>query len=259
MLGKYRIARLIGSGGFAQVYAAHDTVEGIEVALKIPHARFLDEELLNMFRKEVRLVAKLEHPGIIGIKNASIIDGQFVVASLLGTESLGERLRRRISVVRSLHLIEQMIEGLAYAHESGLIHCDIKPENFILFGSERIRLTDFGIAKVATQTVEGSGSGTIGRMAPEQAMGRPTTRSDVFSLGLIMYRMLAGEWPEYPFFWPPPKAINLRRKHVHPDMIALIRKSISLRPRDRFADATRMYDAFSKIYAKTLRNLDRQR
>ena len=89
-------------------------------------------------------------------------------------------------------------------------------------------------------------------------MGRPNKRSDVFSLGLIMYRMLSGEWPEYPFDWPPPGAQNLRRKRVHPDLIQMIRKAISPRPRDRFADAVQMEERYEEIYKTALRNLKRK-
>lgn len=88
-------------------------------------------------------------------------------------------------------------------------------------------------------------------------MGRPNKRSDVFSLGLIMYRMLAGKWPEYPFDWPPPGAANLRRKRVHPSLILMIRKSIASRPRDRFADAVQMESLYQEVYPVALRNLKR--
>ncbi len=122
-----------------------------------------------------------------------------------------------------------------------------------------MRLTDFGIAKVSVATIEGSGTGTVGHMAPEQAMGKPTKRSDVFSLGLILYRMLAGYWPDYPFDWPPPGAVNLRRKRVHPDMINFVRKAISADPRKRFLDAVKMEAQFESLYPKALRHLNQRR
>jgi serine/threonine-protein kinase len=96
-------------------------------------------------------------------------------------------------------------------------------------------------------------------MAPEQAMGRPSTRSDVFSLGLILYRMLSGRWPVYPFKWPPPGALRLRRKRVHPDIIRLLKKSMSHNPRDRFADAARMSAAWQAAMPQALRLLRRRR
>ncbi len=244
--------------GFATVFAATDTIEGIKVAIKVPHEHYVSDELLDVFRQEVRLAAKLDHPHVLALKDASIIDGRFVVVTLLGNQTLDDRLRKRLSTVKALEYAEQMISAVSYAHEFGLIHCDIKPDNFILFDDDHLRLADFGIAKVSRKTIEGSGTGTIGHMSLEQAMGRPSMRSDVFSLGLIIYRMLAGFWPEYPFDWPPPGAASLRRKSIHPDMIALIRKSISPRPRDRFSNAIRMEEQFELVYPKTLRHLRRK-
>ena len=259
MLGKYRIKKLIGAGGFAYVYAANDTIEGIDVALKIPLGQYIDQEMLDLFKQEVRLVAKLDHPNILPIKNADFIEDRFVVVTRLGDETLESRLGRRISVEKCLSLFEQMIGAVAAAHECNVLHCDIKPDNFILFGGDRVMLTDFGIAKVSRLTFQGSGTGTVGHMAPEQAMGRPNKRSDVFALGLIMYRMLSGAWPEYPFEWPLPGASNLRKKFVHPDLIRFIRKSLSARPSARFVDAVQMEEKYEEVYEVALRNLKRKR
>jgi serine/threonine-protein kinase len=122
-----------------------------------------------------------------------------------------------------------MISAVSYAHECGLIHCDIKPDNFILFSGDHLRLGDFGIAKVSRKTIDGSGTGTVGHMSLEQAMGKPSARSDVFSLGLIIYRMLTGQWPQYPFIWPPPGA------------------------------ATKMKELFDATYPKAIRHLRRKK
>ena len=256
-IGKYKIGKLIANGGFGRVYSATDTIEGIQVALKIPFDEYVDDEMLALFRQEVRLVAQLDHPGILPVKNADFIDDRFVIVTKLGLETLESRMTRRMSVLKALDYIEQMIGAVSCAHDSNILHCDIKPENFILFDNDVLRLTDFGIAKVSRMTVAGSGSGTVGHMAPEQAMGRPNKRSDVFSLGLIMYRMLAGQWPEYPFDWPPPGAINLRRKRIHPDLINMIRKAIAARPRDRFLDAVHIEEQYEKVYATAVHNLKR--
>jgi serine/threonine protein kinase len=258
MLGKYRIGKLIATGGFARVYSATDTIEGIPVALKIPFEEHVDDELLELFRQEVRLVAKLDHPNILTVKNADFIGDRFVVVTRLGIESLDCRLGRRMSTEKAINFLDQMISAVACAHEANIVHCDIKPENFILLDGDHLALTDFGIAKVARMTIAGSGTGTVGYMAPEQAMGRPNKRSDVFSLGLIMYRMLAGEWPFYPFDWPPPGAINLRRKRVHPRLIEVIRKSIQPRPNNRFADAEKLEQRFAEVYPLALRNLKKR-
>ena len=254
-IGKYRVERQIGSGGFARVFAALDTIEGTKVALKIPYDQHVDEEMLELFRQEVRLVAKLDHPNILPLRNADIIEGRFIVASRLGRETLGDRMQRRSSVEKTLYFAEQMIAAVAYAHDCGIIHCDIKPENFILFDDDTLRLADFGIAKVSRMTIMASGTGTVGHMATEQAMGKPSMRSDVFSLGLIIYRMLSGAWPEYPFAWPPPKANNLRTKRVHPEMIDLIKKAIAPLPRNRFANAIKLETEFERVYPIALRHL----
>ena len=257
-LGKYRIERKLASGGFGSVFQAMDTIEGIRVALKIPHARIISEPVLNDFRKEVRMTAKLEHTNILPLKNASFIDGHFVIVTPLGEETLADRLRRRMSLTTALDLFTQMLEAVAYAHRQRIIHCDIKPENFILFPGGRVRLTDFGIAKVAQKTVAASGSGTVGYMAPEQAMGRPSLRSDVFALGLILHRMLTGVLPEWPYRWPLPGYQKLRRR-VHPDMIVFLQRALDTHPRKRFRDADQMLRAFRPARAKTLRRAAGQR
>ena len=114
-LGKYKIERQIGSGGFAQVYAAMDTIEGVRVALKVPFDHLVDDEMLELFRQEVRMVARLDHPNILPLKNADVIDDRFVVATLLGRETLDDRLARRISVEKAFLFAEQMIAAVSYA------------------------------------------------------------------------------------------------------------------------------------------------
>ncbi|MBN1442932.1 MAG: protein kinase, partial [Planctomycetes bacterium] len=115
-LGKYRIEGLLARGGFAEVYRAVDTIEGMRVALKIPFSHLVDKELISSFRKEVRITAKLDHPNVLPIKNAAFIDDHFVVASPLGERTLASRLKSRMSARLALELAEQMIEALAVAH-----------------------------------------------------------------------------------------------------------------------------------------------
>jgi serine/threonine-protein kinase len=257
-LGKYRIERRLASGGFAAVYEATDTIEGIKVALKIPHQETVNPVMLELFRREVRLIARLDHPNILPLKDASFIDGRFVIVFPLGERTLSDRLRSRISVEKALDFGEQLLEGVAYAHRHRIIHCDIKPENIILFPGDRLRLTDFGIAKIAQRTVRGSGTGTVGYMAPEQAMGRPSAGSDVFSAGVILYRMLTGFWPEWPFQWPFAGAIMLRRK-AHPDLSDLIRKALEIDPKRRFVDAEQMLRVFRPAARRTVRLAEERR
>ncbi len=241
-LGKYRIDGKLGYGGFAVVYQATDTIEGSRVALKIPYDHLITDSVLEDFRREVRLAAQLDHPNILPLKNADFIEGRFVITYPLGDRTLADRLQSRLSLNLALDFAEQMLAGAAYAHEHRIIHCDIKPENMILFSDNRLMLTDFGIAKVALRTIRASGSGTLGYCAPEQAMGQPSFRSDVFALGLIQYRMLTGHLPEWPFRWPPPGYGRLKTR-VPADLVELLRRSIEINPRQRFADAGAMLGA----------------
>jgi len=251
-LGKYRIQRRVCGGPFADVYAAVDTIEGVQVALKIPHARLMTKEFLEDFRKEVRLMARLDHANILPLKDASFIGSHFVIAFPLGQQTLADRMRYRLSLRTILDYADQMLQAVAHAHANRIIHCDIKPENLILFAGGQLRLTDFGIAKVAHRTVQASGSGTVGYVAPEQAMGRPSFRSDVFSLGLVFYQMLAGQLPEWPYDWPPPGFARLRGR-VHPDLIHVIRRAMEVDPRRRFGDAVQMLSALRRVKPRALR------
>lgn len=251
-LGKYRIEKRLGEGGFATVFKAMDTIEGIHVALKIPHDRHVTEEVLADFRHEVRLAARLDHPHILRLKNAEFISGHFVITFPLGERTLAERLSSRMSLSTILDYAEQMLEAVSHAHKHRVIHCDVKPENLILFDDNTLRLTDFGIAKVALRTIRASGSGTVGYIAPEQAMGQPSFRSDVFSMGLVLYRMLTGSLPEWPFEWPPPGFERLRGR-IHSDLVAVIRRAIEIDPRIRYHDAGQMLKAFQRVKARALR------
>jgi eukaryotic-like serine/threonine-protein kinase len=252
-LGKYRIRRRLAAGGFAAVFEAHDTIEGTAVALKVPLGKNVRPEVMADFRKEARLAAKLEHPNVLQLKNADTIDGIFVIAYPLGIESLHERLSRRISVRLILEFAEQLLSALAHAHEHRVIHCDVKPENLIVFEDDRLRLTDFGIAKVAQRTIDASASGTVGYMAPEQAMGRPSVKSDVFSAGLVIYRLLTGSLPQWPFEWPLPGHARLRK--VAPELEPILRKALSIDARKRFRDAEHMLSEFRTAKKKVLRRL----
>ncbi len=260
VLGKYRIRRRIGAGGFATVYEAYDTIEGIPIALKVPNLDQLDKESLNAIHREVRITARLDHENILPLRNAMMIDGHFVIATPLGEQTLTDRLHYRLGPRTALSYTEQLVDALAYAHDVRVIHCDIKPDNVILFPEGHVRLADFGIAKVAlrTRTIMGSGQGTVGYIAPEQAMGKPSFRSDVFSMGLLIYRMFAGELPAWPFDWPLPGAERLRRT-VSRDFIGFLRRAIEVRERKRFRDGVQMQRAFEAVAPKALRSTIRSK
>jgi serine/threonine-protein kinase len=246
-LGKYRLQARLGEGGFATVYAATDTIEDRRVAIKIPDPRYVsDTQSLEDLQREVRIIAKLNHPSILSLKDARFIDGHFVMVFPLGKETLSERLCRRMARATTVEYIMQMTDAVAYAHEKRVLHRDIKPENFILFPGREIQLSDFGLARIEKRGHAVSGSGTLGYMAPEQAMGHPTYRSDVFSLGLVIYRMLSGELPSYPFQGPLP-GFNKLRRGLSKDFVALIRKAIEPLPSRRFRNALAMNNAMKRI------------
>jgi serine/threonine protein kinase len=249
-LGKYRLKRRVARGGFGDVFEAYDTIEGISVAVKVPLG-IVNREHLEDFRREVRITAKLDHPNILPLKNADFIDGVFAIVQPLGQRSLDERLSSRMNLVTKLDYIDQMLAGLSYAHEHGIIHCDVKPDNLILFADGRLRLADFGIAKFARKTIVGSASGSVGYMAPEQAMGQPSARSDVFAAGLVIHQLLTGKLPAWPFEWPVDGWERLKRQH--PDLREFVRRSLEVEARRRYADAAQMYRAFKRLKPKAIR------
>lgn len=249
-IGKYRILGRIASGPLATVYRAYDTIQKIKVALKIPKVdnNSGPEEFLH----EVRVATKLKHPNILSVLNASYIDDKFVIAMELGEESLADRIERRTSTSRALDLAGQGLAALACAHEHKIIHCDIKPENFILFPGNQLKLADFGFAKISLRTLKASGSGTIDYIAPEQAMGRPKFQSDVFSMGLVLYRMFSGMLPEWPFDWPAAGHDKLNAR-VRPELIDILRKAIQLDPGKRYRDAVQMHADFERLQSHARR------
>jgi serine/threonine-protein kinase len=257
-IGKYKLKSRLANGPYATVFRALDTLEGIHVALKIPHKGLVTKESLDDFSREVRLAAKLDHPNILRLKSADFIDGHLVIALPLGDESLEERLARRLSLRSALDLGEQLLRAVAFAHEQHVIHCDVKPDNLLLFPDGRLRLTDFGISKVAHRTISASGAGTVGYMAPEQAMGRPSRRSDVFAVGLVLWQMFSGRLPEWPFEWPLAGYARLRLI-LHPDMIALLKRSVDMKPGRRFEDGGQMLAAYLRSKPKVLRHYMRTR
>ena len=245
-LGKYRIERRIAKGPVAAVYQAFDSIHSIRVALKIPHASAMDEFFLADFKREARLAPKLEHPNIIPIRDASFIEGHFVIAMPLGERSLGDRMRRRLATGTALHFADQALAAVAHAHHNKVIHCDIKPDNFVIFPGDKLKLGDFAFSKIAQRTVKASGSGTIGYMAPEQAVGRPMFQSDVFSLGLLIYELFSGHLHEWPYDWPPQQIERVRRK-LKPSLVDWLRKATQVRPDDRYKDAVSMYREFKRL------------
>jgi len=245
-VGKYKILGRIASGPLADVYRAYDTIQKRRVALKIP--KISDNSGFEECLHEVQVATRLKHPNILSVLDASYIDSHFVIAMELGDESLADRIERRTSTARAIDLGSQALAALAHAHEKKIIHCDIKPENFILFSGNRLKLADFGFAKLSLRTLKASGSGTIDYIAPEQAMGRPKFQSDVFSMGLVLYRLFSGKLPEWPFNWPMVGHERLAAR-VRPEVVAMLQKAIQLDPAKRFRNAVQMQVEFERAHS----------
>jgi len=253
-LGKYRLEKRLGTGGFGEVWKAKDCVEGIWVALKIPQSGVDSERDNQALLREVRLIAQLRHPHIMPVKNADIINGYTVLATQLSVGTLAD-CSKPMSVRRIVSIIGQILDGLAYAHRKRLVHCDVTPGNIFLFPDSRAALGDFGISlklKGRMETV--NDFGTPGYVAPEQAYGRPTYRSDCFSAGLILYEYITGILPRWPFHWPP-RGYKRLRARTSIAFLKFMRKSLSVDPARRFANAQEMLPALLEAIPKSMRNV----
>jgi eukaryotic-like serine/threonine-protein kinase len=203
-IGPYQIIELLGEGGGGRVHAAFDTVLEREVAIKSLRPEVLNEEsFLERFRNEATHLARLNHPNITTL-HSLFSEGRnlYMVMERVRGQSLDELLRTRgapFGVKDSLALINQVAEGLAYAHSMGVIHRDIKPANLMITDTGLAKIMDFGIARARGAqrlTRDGGIVGTLPYMAPEQLRGEPgDERSDLYSLAIVLYEMLAGHVP----------------------------------------------------------------
>ncbi|HEU4391246.1 MAG TPA: serine/threonine-protein kinase, partial [Blastocatellia bacterium] len=210
-LGRYEIRSQLGAGGMGEVYRARDTQLGRDVAIKVlPPTFSVDQDRLRRFEQEACAAGALNHPNILIVHDISTHNGvMYVVSELLE----GETLRKRIGGTplaqrRAIDYALQIANGLAAAHEKGIIHRDLKPDNIFVTNDGRVKILDFGLAKltqgdgnqqqteIPTRRVDtdpGVVMGTVGYISPEQLKGRPVDqRSDIFSVGAILYEMLTG-------------------------------------------------------------------
>lgn len=257
-VGKYRLDRKIGRGGFAVVYKARDTVQRIDVALKLPLDEPSDRDL-DELEDEIEIVCKLDHPNILPVLNADYVFSRcLVVAHPLGERNLGDRMDYRMATHRILTISEQILAALGHAHDRGVIHCDVKPENLICFPKDHVKLGDFGMAKLGKGVQKTSHpGGTLGYMAPELAMGYPEPASDVFSAGILIYEMLARDVPEWPFDWPPP---GLRRvERLAPELLPVLRRATRPEAKRRYKDAKAMLTAFLPAKRRVLARIAKRR
>jgi eukaryotic-like serine/threonine-protein kinase len=258
--GRYRIQEDIGGGGMGRVFAATDTRLGRRVAVKLLKTELRDDvEFEERFRREARAAASLSHRNIATIFDYGE-DGRvrFMVMELVQGEDLGALLREesRLDGHRVAMIAAQIADALAYAHEAGVVHRDIKPSNVMIQEGDRVKVTDFGIARAAgdtSLTAAGSILGTVNYMSPEQARGEPTgPASDIYSLGVVLYEMLVGA---VPFTSDSPVSVALRHvsddipapsslnPEVSPDLDMIVQRAVAKSPEARFATAGQMATA----------------
>jgi eukaryotic-like serine/threonine-protein kinase len=210
-LGPYEILAPLGAGGMGEVYRARDPRLDRDVAIKIlPPSFSADPEFLRRFEQEAKAAAALNHAGILAVYDVGQHEGSpYIVSELLEGETLRARMTGALPVRRAVEYALQVAQGLAAAHEKGIVHRDLKPENIFVRADGRVKILDFGLAKLAGPTPSaGDGSvptvaidtrpgvvmGTVGYMSPEQVRGEPADhRSDIFAFGAILYEALSGQ------------------------------------------------------------------
>src|SRR5437762_10438580 len=202
----------------SSVYRAHDSLLERYVALKVLHEQYNeDEDFVERFKREARSVAQLQHPNIVTVIDRGEEEGrQYIVFEYIEGENLKELVVRkgRLEAREALEIALEVARGLAFAHQNGLVHRDVKPQNVLLNGDGRAKVTDFGIARtvdVDGMTQTGTVLGTSNYIAPEQASGqRVDSQTDVYSLGVVLYELLAGD-----VRFPGESFVAVAMKHVH--------------------------------------------
>jgi len=216
--GRYQLLEQLGSGGMADVFRARDPVLDRYVAIKVLRKDFSgNEEFQKNFRLEARAAANLSHPNIVIVHDFGFADELlYIVMELVPGKDLKQLIREkgRFAVETGIPLIVQACAGIGYAHRAGLIHCDVKPHNMLVTKDNRLKVTDFGIARALATIAPGERSkivwGSPLYFAPEQAAGEaPTPASDVYSLGIVMYELLTGTPP-----FTATSAEELARLHI---------------------------------------------
>lgn len=269
-LGKYQLVERLGQGGMAEVYKAFQP--GVErfVAIKLLHShRAESADFVARFQREARAIGRLQHPNIVRIIDFDVEDEiDYMVMDYVTGGTLGDYLKTRkaLPLSEALPIIAQLAEALAYAHQQGMLHRDIKPGN-ILFADEthtQVVLTDFGLARLlddgdAKLTMTGAMIGTPTYMSPEAVRGEPCdVRADIYSLGVVLYEMVTGKTPyaaETPYSMmmkqaneplPSPRTL----KPDLPEVVeALLLKALAKAPEERFQSAGEFASAIQQVWA----------
>ena len=262
--GRYEVESEVGRGGMATVFLARDVKHDRQVALKVLHPDLAKSVGSERFLREINILARLNHPNILGLIDSGEADGLlYFVMPFVEGDTLRQRLSResQLPIEDAVQVTREVADALGYAHGLGIVHRDIKPAN-IMFVAGHAVVTDFGIAQAVTEagadqlTQTGLSVGTPYYMSPEQATGAETVdaRSDLYSLGCVLYEMVGGEPP---YTGPSSQAVLSRhsqaeipsvsiiRPQTPPQVQAVIEKALAKSPADRFRTAERMRDALS--------------
>ncbi len=252
-LGKYEIVEKIGQGAMGEVYRAHDPVLGRDVAVKTMAASIgADAEQRSRFQREAQSAGRLNHPNIITVYDYGEEQGQvFIAMELLEGDDLKDLAARgpAFSLERTLDLMDQLCEGLAFAHARGVVHRDLKPANIHVQPNGQVKIMDFGLARLDTSNMTRAGMimGTPNYMAPEQVRGeKANSRSDVFSLGVVFYELLAGRRAFdadslhavlFQVMQAEPPDLGGLRPDLPPVLLEVVRRAMHKDAAQRYADA----------------------
>ena len=219
--GRYRLEAKLGSGGMSTVYLARDQTLDRQVAVKVMHREMSEQaDQLERFRQEARSVAKLSHPNVVSVIDAGEDGGYpYIVFEYVEGETLKQRIKREgaLDPQEAIAYAIEIARGLSMAHARNMVHRDIKPQNILIDAEGRAKLTDFGISRQLEQdgmTATGRVLGTTDYVAPEQAMGRKVDpRTDIYSLGVVLYEMLIGQVP-----FSADSQVGVAMKHVNEEL-----------------------------------------
>ena len=254
---RYELQELIGGGGMADVYKAQDKLLDRAVAVKILHQQYAnDGEFVDKFRQEALAAAKLAHPNIVNIYDVGEEAGsQYIIMEYVSGPTLKEVIQQKgcLEPVEAVKIAKEIASALESAHRHNIVHCDIKPHNILMMPDGHVKVTDFGIARAvssSTMTYSGSVMGSVHYFSPEQAKGTViTTKSDVYSLGVVLYEMLTGQLPfngetsvsiALKHLQEEPVPIRQLNPAIPPVLEAIVQKAMSKDPMDR-PSSTELY------------------
>jgi serine/threonine-protein kinase len=265
--GRYRILRRIGSGGMADVYCAEDSHLGRQVAIKVLHRRFAqDQEFVERFRREAKSAAGLSHPNVVGVFDRGEHEGTYYIAmEFLTGRTLKDIVTSEAPLPqeRVIDVGTQILQAAGFAHRHGVIHRDFKPHNVIVDEHGHAKVTDFGIARAGASEMTETGSimGTAQYLSPEQAQGHAVTAtSDIYSIGVMLYEMLAGRLPfegdsavavALKHLSEPPAPISQWRPDVHPALEAVVMAALAKHPAQRWQSAEDLAAALEAARAQS--------